>query len=290
MAITRLDERLFYVTPAPRLMSTIHVTIHVTNGDHAAEILREALQLGARDERVIALKDDLAVGQLRGIDDNSEARALFWQHVLNEAKFDFIAKLKEQDALLRELVQESGQVVVWHGQSAADQLTLRRVAYALRNAPQRLNEARLNSQDLTPETDGARRGRHDNATAVGMFSVSELLAKLPTAAPISVLRISRLALEWQEVKQINSDTRRWRDNTFTAGTYSDVDDTILQIASDGWQPARRLAGQVMGSGFGFLVSDAIAFWRCRELVAAGKLKIRGDPAKMADAEIHRAVQ
>jgi hypothetical protein len=264
-------------------------TIHVTNGDHAADTLREALLTAGRDERVVPLKDDLAVGQLKGIDDNPEARGLFWQQVLNAAKFDFIAKLKEQDAILRALAQESGQVVIWHAQSAADQLTLRRVAYTLRTAPQRLNEAKLDENDLSPNADGTRRGRSDNATAVGMFHAAELLAKLPSAAPISVLRIGRLALEWQEVKQINSDTRRWRDNTFTAGTFSDVDETILQIASDGWQAARRVAGQVMGASFGFMVSDSIAFWRCRELVAAGKLKIRGDIARMADAEICRAV-
>jgi hypothetical protein len=269
-------------------------TIHVTNGDHAAEILREALQVAARDERVIPLKDDLAVGHLRGIDDSPETRALFWQQVLNEQKFDFISKLKEQDALLRELAQGSGQVVIWHGQSAADQLTLRRVAYTLRNTPQRLNEAKLSHEDLptisASDDTQQRRGRADGATAVGMFTADELGAKLPTAAPISVLRIGRLALEWQEAKQINSETRRWRDNTFISGTFADVDETILQIASDGWREARKLAGQVMGESFGFLVSDSIAFWRCRELVAAGKLELRGDLAKLADAQLRRAAR
>jgi hypothetical protein len=266
-------------------------TIHVTNGDHAAEILREALHAAARDERVIPLKDDLAVGHLRGIDDNPETRALFWQQVLSEQKLDFISKLKEQDMLLRELAQGAGQVVIWHGQSAGDQLTLRRVAYTLRNTPQRLNEARLSADDLPLVTadDGTqqRRGRHDGATAVGMFTVAELGDKLLMAAPISVLRIGRLALEWQEVKQINADTRRWRDNTFISSTFADIDETILQIASDGWLEARRLAGQVMGASFGLLVSDSIAFWRCRELVAAGKLEIRGESAKIADARLRR---
>jgi hypothetical protein len=273
---------------SPLLMSTIHVT----NGDYAAEILREALNAVSRDERVIPLKDDLAVGHLRGIDDNPETRALFWQQVLDEHKVDFISKLKEQDALLRELAQGTGQVVVWHGQSAGDQLMLRRVAYFLRNVPQRLNEAKLTADDLPLITadDGTqrRRGRGDSITAVGMFTAAELGVKLPTAAPISVLRISRLALEWQEVKQINSETRRWRDNTFISGTYSDIDETILQIASAGWIESRRLAGEVMGGSFGFLVSDSIALWRCRELVAAGKLDIRGDPSKIADARLRRA--
>ena len=46
----------------------------------------------------------------------------------------------------------------------------------------------------------------------------------------------------------------------------------------------------MGAGFGFLVSDSVAFWRCRELVAAGKLKIRGELGNIADAELRRAEQ
>jgi Domain of unknown function (DUF1835)/Protein of unknown function len=273
-------------------MSTLPRTIHVTNGDHAADTLREALDLAHRDERVIPLKDDLAVGHLKGIDDNPEMRAMFWQQVLIEHKVDFIARLREQDALLRELVQESGQVVIWHGQSAADQLTLRRVAYYLRNAPQRLNEAKLSEEDLPLIVDDngteRRRGRADGITAVGMFAASELLAKLPTAAPISVLRIGRLALEWQEVKQLNSETRRWRDNTFLSGTWSDIDEAILHAASGAWQAARRLAGQVMGAGFGFLASDSIVFWRCRELVAAGRLDMRGELGNIVDAELRRA--
>src|ERR1700759_5621740 len=118
--------------------------IHVTNGDTAAESLREAWRLAGRDERVVALKDDLAIGPLKGVDDNQETRAAFWQQVLDQHKIDFIASLKEQDALLQGLVRSDAQVVVWHGQSASDQLTLRRVAYYLRNAPQRLNETRLN--------------------------------------------------------------------------------------------------------------------------------------------------
>jgi Protein of unknown function/Domain of unknown function (DUF1835) len=273
-------------------MSTLPRTLHVTNGDHAADTLREALDIADRGERVIPLKDDLAVGQLKGIDDNPEMRALFWQQVLIEHKLDFIAKLREQDALLRELVQESGQVVIWHGQSAADQLTLRRVAYHLRNAPQRLNEAKLSHEDLPLVVDGngteRRRGRGDAITAVGMFTAAELLAKLPTAAPISVLRIGRLALEWQEVKQLNSETRRWRDNTFLSGTWSDIDEVVLNNASDEWQAARRLAGHVMGASFGFLASDSIVLWRCRELVAAGRLDMRGELGNIVDAELRRA--
>ncbi|WP_250452462.1 DUF1835 domain-containing protein [Caballeronia sp. ATUFL_M2_KS44] len=264
--------------------------IHVTNGDSAAQSLTAALRLAERDEQVIALRDDLAVGPIRDIDESPAARAAFWRQVSYSA-IDFEAELKAQQALFGRLARGDAQVVVWHGQSAADQLTLRRVAYHLRNVPQRLNEAKLTFDDLAiaaADAQPERVGRADRATAVGMFSPKQLLAKLPSAAPISVLRISRLALEWQEAKHSNAETRRLRDNMLVSGTWIDVDEALLEFASPEWRPARRIAGEAMGQSFDFLLSDSIAFWRCRELVTAGRLKIRGTPSEIVDAELRRS--
>ncbi|GJH21562.1 DUF1835 domain-containing protein [Caballeronia sp. GaOx3] len=263
--------------------------IHVTNGDCAAQSLTEALRRAERDERVIALRDDLAVGPIRDIDESPLARATFWRQVLNSA-IDFEGELEEQQALFGRLARGDDQIVVWHGQSAADQLTLRRVAYHMRNVPQRLNEAKLTHDDLTiatGESDPEHVGREDRATAVGMFSPKQLLAKLPTAAPISVLRISRLALEWQEAKYANADTRRLRDNMLVTGTWIDIDEALLDLAGPEWKPARQIAGAAMGQRFDFMLSDSIAFWRCRELVTAGRLKIRGTPSEISQAELRR---
>ncbi|KAK43339.1 hypothetical protein BG58_32720 [Caballeronia jiangsuensis] len=263
--------------------------IHVTNGDCAAQSLAEALRRAERDERVITLRDDLAVGPIRDIDESPLARATFWRQVLNSA-IDFEGELEEQQALFGRLARGDDQIVVWHGQSAADQLTLRRVAYHLRNVPQRLNEAKLTHDDLTiatGESDPERVGREDRATAVGMFSPKQLLAKLPTAAPISVLRISRLALEWQEAKYASADTRRLRDNMLVSGTWVDIDEALLDLAGPEWKPARQIAGAAMRQRFDFMLSDSIAFWRCRELVTAGRLKIRGTPSEISQAELRR---
>lgn len=265
-------------------------TIHVASGDCAARSLTEALRLAERGDRVIALGDDLAVGPIRDIDESALTRAAFWRQVLNSAT-DFEDELEEQLEMLARLARSDAQIVVWRGQSAADQLTLRRVAYHLRNAPQRLNEAKLSHDDLTIATDDSnpeRVGRADRATAVGMFSPKQLLAKLPNAAPISVLRISRLALEWQEAKYANAKTRRLRDNMLTAGTWLDVvDEALLDLAGPEWKSARQIAGAAMGQRFDFMLSDSVAFWRYRELVTAGRLKIRGTPSDIAQAELRR---
>jgi hypothetical protein len=260
-------------------------TIHITNGDVAADSLREALRRVDRDDAVLALRDDLAVGSLQGIDDAPEQRPEFWRRVSGEIDRDFAAEFSEQARALTRVVNTDTHVVVWHGQSSADQLTLRRVCFHLREMPQRLNEVRLSIDDLTGEQHAPLR-RADGATSVGMYSPDLLLARLQSAAPISVLRIGRLALEWQEVKQADAELRRWRDNTFASGSFGDIDAQIFEHAVDGWQPAGRVAADVMTTDNGLLVSDAIVLWRLRELAAAGALHLRGDPADWRSLEMN----
>ncbi|HXZ09858.1 MAG TPA: DUF1835 domain-containing protein [Paraburkholderia sp.] len=259
-------------------------TIHLTNGDVAADALRDALHRAERDDRVLALQDDLAVGPLRGADDAPQIRADFWQRVLGEQQRDFLSEFHQQAGALEQVVNDGSHVVIWHADSAADQLTLRRVCYRLRHAPQRLNEVRLTIRELTDPGAWAH-SRSDQATSVGMFAPDALQARLVDAAPISVLRISRLALEWQDVRQANGETRRWRDNTFMSGTFAELDAFILERASSIWQPAAPVAAQLMQAELGFLVSDVVALWRLRELAAAGRIQLRGEPTTWLSLEL-----
>jgi hypothetical protein len=47
------------------------------------------LHLADQNDRVVALKDDLAVGPLNGVDDAPQTRAAFWHHVLASHTIDF---------------------------------------------------------------------------------------------------------------------------------------------------------------------------------------------------------
>ncbi|HEY2000005.1 DUF1835 domain-containing protein [Paraburkholderia sp.] len=269
-------------------------TIHLTNGDVAADSLRTALHQAGRNERVLALRDDLAVGPLRGVDDTPNVRADFWQRVIGDgaphadAPRDYLREFRDQAAALEQIAAEQSQVAVWHAESASDQLTLRRVCYHLRNSPQRLNEVRLSIRDLT-DCGASPHSRPDQATSVGMFAPEALVKRLPDVAPISVLRISRLALEWQEVKQANGETRRWRDNTFTSGSFADLDTLILERASGHWQPAAQIGAQLMAAELGYLVSDTVVLWRFRELAANGRVDLRGDVSGWRSLELRSAL-
>jgi hypothetical protein len=236
-------------------------TIHLTHGEPAAAALRLALEADARAERVIALLDDLTVGPLRDIDEAADPaaaqRAAFWQRTggLPET-------LTAHDcAALDALEADDANVVIWHTNAAADQLTLRRICYRLRTAPQRLNEVRLLPADLAGD------------------AVAHLQRRLPDAAPISVLRITRLALEWQEAKFANGETRRWRDNTFTSSTWADLDLLILDIlnaARGPWLAPNAIASALPCAGAGAAVTEPVVLWRLRELAAAGELQLRDD--------------
>lgn len=250
-------------------------TIHITNGDMAAASLRAALAAANRDDEVLALRDDLAFGPIRRLDTDVHERAAFWQQVLQQQDRDVKHELDEQNAALERLVASDRNIVVWHAQSAADQLMLRRVAWHLRTLPQRLNEVALDARDLPPEMTP----RADCATAVSMFATDMLAALIGKAAPISVLRIGRLALEWQEARRLNGDVRCWRQNMFVTSTYASIDDAWVEHTNNRWRAATDVAAAIMDGDFGACVSDAIAFWRCRELAAAGRLVLSGDPRR-----------
>ena len=183
---------------------------------------------------------------------------------------DFDAEFRAAGSALRSLVRDDAQIcgLARRERVGSTDAAARLLSPAQR--PQRLNEARLSIRDL-PSTDAdGPSGVAAAGTARRRSACSrppELLAKLPSAAPISVLRISRLALEWQEAKHANGETRRWRDNTFTSGSFADLDALILEHVTADWQPARarrrrgderrlRLSGQRL-----------IVLWRCRELAA-----------------------
>jgi hypothetical protein len=244
------------------VLAFLMTTIHLTHGEPAAAALRQALEADGRAERVIALPDDLTVGPLRDIDEAADPAAVqrgaFWQRLGGVPE-----TLTAHDcAALDALEADDANVVIWHTNDAADQLTLRRICYRLRNVPQRLNEVRLAPEEVTGETAAAR-----------------LAARLPDAAPISVLRITRLALEWQEAKFANGETRRWRDNTFTSGTWADLDLLILDILSAAhtpWLAPDAIAAALPHGGTGATVAEPVVLWRLRELAATGELRLRDD--------------
>ena len=166
--------------------------IHVVNGDVAGATLKQALAQAGRPDSVVVLRDDLAVGPLVDVDSVAMARSGFWQRVAPNSNIDFAAEMRGALASLADLRDATTEVAIWHGQSASDQLMLRRVAFHLHQSPQRINEVGMDVRELeAPNGQGP-------LTTIGMYSGARLARRFSTIAPVSVLRIGRLAYEWQQ--------------------------------------------------------------------------------------------
>lgn len=260
-------------------------TIHVVCGDVAAQQLRAAMALAHRADPVLVLRDDLAIGPLREIDENERQRAAFWQRVAPSAGRDYAGELREELITLQRLAEGDATIVGWHGDSASDQLTLRRLAYTLRNTPARLNEVPLRATDLPTPASPATAAIAARRTSVGMYAPEVLMDRFARIAPISLLRIGRLSLEWRALKQVNAQVRRWTHNTFEGSNFSEIDEQILTQAPVTWTPMAAFLGDMMGRIDGFFATDSFLLWRCRELGAAGRLALRGDTTSAAACEL-----
>jgi hypothetical protein len=253
--------------------------IHLVNGDVAADTLSAVLAAAHNADPVMAMRDDLAAGPLRSVDDDYISRAAFWKRALGDTERNVTGEFEHAAMQLDELVAADTPVVVWHGQSASDQLMLRRVAYQLRNAPQRINEIALSLQELNTTPPWG-----DRPASLARYPAAALSARIKTIAPVSILRISRLALEWQELKHMNSDLRHWRGNSFEGGSFAEIDAIILEHATPSWQPSARLIANIMDDTPAVHANDVLIFWRCRELAATGRLSLRGDAMHMRASE------
>lgn len=258
--------------------------LHVVNGDCAAEVLRQALDAAGRDEHVVCLQDDLAIGPIEQVDDAPHARAEFWQTTLDSDDRELAAAFEAEVTSIAALADSRSEVVVWHGRSAGDQLTLRRVAFYMRAMPEHLNEVSLTVGELEPDRVGP-----GGQTAIALYGADILRARLPTIAPVSVLRLSRLALEWQELKSVNSDIRRLYTDTFVGGSFGEIDALIAERLSGNWQALHRFIGSIMVANTGFYATDTLIEWRIRTLSAKGAIAIRGEGRDREVARTHHSI-
>ncbi|MNS79188.1 hypothetical protein D3C72_1128350 [compost metagenome] len=254
--------------------------IHVVNGDVAGNTLRQALAQAARPDPVVVLRDDLAVGPIADVDSTGLIRSGFWQRVAPHTDIDFAAEMRQALDQRQSLRRADMEVAIWHGQSASDQLMLRRVVFHLYQAPQRINEVSMDLRELEVPAQG-------NLAAIGMYPAARLARRFSTIAPVSVLRLGRLGYEWQQNVKENADVRLWKGNTLVPAAYHNVDDVILERAPEDWKPAAEVVASVMGAIEGLLASDWFVFWRCRELIGTGQLVLRGNADSLQTCELRR---
>lgn len=244
---------------------------HLVCGDNAVEGVAFALGETVPRECLRVLRDDLAVGPLKGIEQPPcTRRAAFWRAVWPKAVQpapDFEAGLDEDARWLAGLAGQSQAVTVWHGDSASEQLLLARVAAALEHSELPLWEVPCGTGD----------SRVANRRAVAMHRPAEL-AGLYLPKLVGLERRQQLVAQWRGALAEGAGIRRWRDGAFHGEDFSFIDADLLGHCTAEWRPLGRVMAGVMAGCDGFFASDFFLFWRARELAAQGRVEIDGEPA------------
>ncbi|MGY4532234.1 hypothetical protein ACVW0Y_001358 [Pseudomonas sp. TE3786] len=243
---------------------------HVVCGDNAVP---GVTQVAGTELSLQVLRDDLAVGPLADIDrPPCTQRVAFWQALWPAAVQpvpDFSGGLSDDLAWLNGLATHAEPVTLWHGDSAAEQLMLCRVAAALRHSHLPFFEVPCGTGD----------SRVAWRKAVAMHAPDELL-KLYEPRLVSPARRQQLAAQWQQAVAETAVVRRWFNGEFHGEDYRAIDNALLNACGAQWQPLARAMAEVMGHCDGFFATDFFLFWRARELARAGRLQLSDD------AEVH----
>lgn len=243
------------------------MTLHMVCGDGAAEALKRAMDAGVlAEDEVLAMPDDLAVGPLSDVDSPPCAqRAAFWHTLGGEAlRYREIAiELATGVEWLRN--PSVAEVTLWHGDSASEQLLLRRVC-ALLPEPVRLRSAAAGSGECRSED------RH----AIAMLKPEEVARSLAASRELDTIARQRLGADWLSALSANDELRLWLGGQLQGAGYEHIDQVLLESANDHWRPVQSVIGPTMAYVDGLFVSDLLAAWRLREQVAAGRLELRGE--------------
>lgn len=243
---------------------------HLVCGDNAVEGVAAVLGEDVARSFLRVLRDDLAVGPLKDIEQPPcTRRAAFWRAVWPTAVQpvpDFEAGLAEDAQWLAGLAGQSHAVTVWHGDSASEQLLLARVAAALEHSQLPLWEVPCGSGD----------SRVAGRRAVAMHAPAEL-AELYLPRLIEAERRQALAAQWRGALAEGAGLRRWREGAFHGEDFSFIDADLLGACTPEWRPLGRAMADVMARCDGFFATDFFLFWRARELAAQGRVEIQGEP-------------
>lgn len=243
------------------------MSLHLVCGDGAADALRRAVEAGVLTEKKIrVMPDDLAVGPLDDVDKPPcRQRAAFWHELGGEALRDREIAIEMATEVNWLHGPDVSTVTLWHGDSASEQLLLRRVCALL-------------PANVALRSVGAGSGqcRCEDRHAIAMLKPVELANALAASHELDAAERQRLGEDWQRALADNAELRLWLDGQLSGTGYTHIDHILLDSVSTSWRPVQSVIGPTMAYVDGLFVSDLLAAWRLREQVAAGVLELRGD--------------
>jgi hypothetical protein len=249
-------------------------TLHVVFNPSGAADLRDALRQAGRDDRVVALIDNLSFGPIAPFD--AEMRCRWVEHELGYEWDDVGAK---SASFWEAALSPADRKVAWLSRRSTLEYT------GFLEWLRRLGDQPFGLVDLTDATvvgypiDCAPISRR--VDSIGLLHPHEIVASgfLDSAQEVTPDARRRYRDLWARLRAENAPLRVLGPEGLVSAPITHFDPLLLSHATARWQGATRVVGSVLGD-FGdsglLQTGDLVLAARLRALAEAGDLEFEGD--------------
>lgn len=252
-------------------------TVHFVVGDSAGGVLRQALRAMRRNDRVVALLDDLSVGPINP----AEPRArVAW--AARELGIDTDeAAVARMEKVWTDALAPAGRRIAWLSRRSA------RDYAGFLEWLSRLGDTPCDVVDLTdarfPErcVEGPA-GYLSLVVSLGVLNPDQIreMGLLDRAAPPAPTERSRYREVWHRLRAEDASLRIVSDPGLSSAPITFYDDELLSYTIPHWRKVARIVGEALANQREFAqCSDLFLAARVRALAKAGRLEARGNPLR-----------
>ncbi|THD65139.1 DUF3658 domain-containing protein [Phenylobacterium sp.] len=268
-------------------MSETPETLHVVLSISAPGLLRQALKLAGRKERVIGFSDCLACGPINP--PAPAARVRWMVDQLGSLREDWAWLPRSVNAFWKSASEPGRRRVVWTSSRSSNEHSAF-LAWAHRIGDQSYEVIDLADVEVEHEATDGRRWR-DKALSLGMLG-PELIARealWDQAKPIDPAQRRVHGETWRGLQMENAPLRLIGPDGLVSAPITAFDQSLIGQANDQWKRVAWLIGGVLAEGDGlyFQVGDHILASRLAYLIQAGHLECRLPPPGEADQRGYR---
>ncbi|HKX10152.1 MAG TPA: DUF3658 domain-containing protein, partial [Stellaceae bacterium] len=239
-------------------------TIHVVVGESAGGVLRQALRSIGRDDRIVALADDLSVGPINPAE--PRARAAWATRELGFNSGEAIVR-RVENSWSEALVPASRRVVWTSRRSGCDYAGFLEWLWRLRDDPcEVIDLTDLRFPDRCAEGPA---GYLSLVISLGTMNPDQIMAMglLDRAVPLTPATRSQYREIWRKLRVENAPLRVVSEAGLTSAPITFYDGELLSFAVGHWRKVARIVGEALSNQEGFA--------RCGDLLLAARVRALG---------------
>jgi hypothetical protein len=257
--------------------------IHIVFNENEIDLLKQVINL---DEslagEVIQIKDDFAVGPLKGIDavEGWQERNNWWRGLLKKSPYnEQLADAIDDRATVKEVKENLSanaeeQLWIWMGQNQHDVCGYYWLVSHLKELQGRVMVIYLNNLPFINE-----KGQLFYPSWLHEIQPKEFLKAKKLVRPVTLSEFEVDQDEWKRLCDENAMVRILEGGKKIAGKEENFYDAeILKNITGDWQKATRVLTNTLHR-MKIKTGDVFIMWRMKQLIAEGKIETLGDVMK-----------